>query len=163
MKYMHYSLRHRTLSRLRQSLVDLDRCSEPELQRLDVNRQRWPREEMLIQHEGLIKRLQLTLRARQLPDLLTRFRIAGSIAARCNALDLIEPCSSRQTHGRPEVPAPVDLVIVDSQVRRVPVRILLDLHHEAEQCAALLGGRFQVKVAPRVSHLISGAARFGDL
>src|SRR5207247_167848 len=77
--------------------------------------------------------------------------------------DLTESGSRRQPYRCPEVAAAVDFVIIDPEIRLVPLRISFELDGKAECRAAQLGCRVEVEIVTRVSHLISASARLRNL
>src|SRR5207247_7796592 len=60
--------------------------------------------------------------------------------------DLTESGSRRQPYRCPEVAAAVDFVIIDPEIRLVPLRISFELDGKAECRAAQLGCRVEVEI-----------------
>src|SRR6266571_923346 len=145
------------------SVVDLNHGSKSHGDRLDLDRQRRSRLKMLVEHENLIHRLELALRGGDLLYFFCEPWIPGDVAARCDPLDLVEPRAGRQAHRRSEVAAPVNLVIVDTEIRRVPCRIVLEFHRKTERRPALSRIGLDIEIVTRIGHLIPGSTDLGNL
>src|ERR1043166_1167122 len=109
-------------------VVNLDHLTISDGDGFDMNRQRRSRLKMLVEDEHLVDSFEFTLRGGQLLDLFRGPGIPAGVAARCDVLDLFELRPGRQAHRRSEIAASINLVIVDTQIRCIPVWIVLEFY-----------------------------------